>query len=180
MVCAAMAAVMLACASGCALIKDGEEISWSKVDTAVSVLQTTSQLTTYGVCVKNPDLSPIFKAIGEGFVVLSASEQAYSPEQLKAYINEALDKEEWGSLASQVNAVMDTLITAYTGFYNTNKDKFKDEIIVFSKLIAGIGNGLVAGSQITTNTTSKAQAVPVVSPEEALQKLNDLDYDLSE
>ena len=59
--------------SGCALLKDGETISWEKVDTACSVIQIAAQTSTYAVCIKNKDLPPIFKAIGEGLIIVSGS-----------------------------------------------------------------------------------------------------------
>ena len=115
--------------SGCALIKDGEEISWTKVGTVSAVIQVAAQTSTYAVCVKNQDLSPIFKAIGEGLVVLSgqATEEQLTPEQIEAYISSVLTEGKWGTLSVQINGILQTMINAYTDFYNVNKDKFKEE-----------------------------------------------------
>ena len=58
--------------SGCSLIKDGEEIDWNKVDYISSTISLATQTTTYAVCIKNKDLAPVFKAIGEGLVIVAA------------------------------------------------------------------------------------------------------------
>ena len=107
-----LAVVVAVSISACCLFKDSEEVSWDKVNTVCAVVQTAAQTSVYTVCIKNPDLSPIFKAIGEGLVAVSG--ENYSPDQIKAYIADALKKDEWGSLANQVNAIMDTLLITYT------------------------------------------------------------------
>lgn len=160
--------------SGCALIKDGETISWNKVNIAASALKAVAQTSTYAVCYKNKDLAPIFKAVGEGLVIFSGSAQnsdQFEPEQLEAYINNALA--EYGSLGSQVSGIMKTVIECYTNFYNENKDKFKDEVIVFSVMIKAAGEGFILGSDITDTTKVSANATA------ALDAWNSLDLNVS-
>lgn len=166
--------------SGCALLKDGETISWEKVDTACSVIQIAAQTSTYAVCIKNKDLSPIFKAVGEGLIIVSgsANEDNIKPEQIQSYINQLLDQNEWGSLSTQVNGILSALITTYSNFYTTNKDKFKDEVNICARIIKSIGQGLVIGSNIDITNSSKKS--PDELKNEALCMLKSLDYDLSE
>lgn len=145
--------------SGCFLLKDGETINWNKVDTITTAVQVASQTSVYAVCVKNKDLSPVFKAIGEGLIVLSgdAKEEQLTPVQIETYIKQLIDQNKWGTLADQINGITSALITTYTNFYNTNKDKFKDEVKVFSKFIYAMGNGFVIGSNINATSATKDQ-----------------------
>ena len=144
--------------SGCFLLKDGETINWNKVDTITTAVQVASQTSVYAVCVKNKDLSPVFKAIGEGLIVISgdAKDEQLKPEQIESYIKQLIDQNKWGTLADQVNGITSALITTYTNFYNTNKDKFKDEVKVFSKFIYAMGNGFVIGSNINTVSSGES------------------------
>ena len=138
--------------SGCFLLKDGETINWNKVDTITTAVQVAAQTSVYAVCIKNKDLSPVFKVIGEGLIVISgdAKDEQLKPEQIEAFIKQLIDQNKWGTLADQINGITSALITTYTNFYNTNKDKFKDEVKVFSKFIYAMGNGFVIGSNINT------------------------------
>ena len=175
--------VMTACAPGCALIKDGETISWSKVDTVCSVIQIAAQTSTYAVCIKNQDLAPVFKAIGEGLIVLSGSASAdqMSPEQIEAYIDSLMAENKWGTLSTQINGILSTLIAEYSKFYSTNKDKFKDEVNVCAYVIKAIGQGLVTGSDITaTKTGASVNAMsPEAARDAALKAMNSLDVNVS-
>ena len=160
--------------AGCNLLfKKGEEVSWDKVNTVCAVVQTAAQTSVYAVCIKNPDLSPIFKAIGEGLVNMSG--ENYKPEQIQEYINNALKKDEWGSLATQVNAIMDTLMVTYTNFYNTNKDKFTDEANICLKVVNAIGKGLVIGSQVA----QPASANPELASKGAVEAMQKLDLNVA-
>ena len=177
----ALTAVFAYAVSGCALIKDGEAISWTKVDTVASVIQVAAQTSTYAVCIKNKDLSPIFKAVGEGFVVISGSAdgEQLKPAQIEAYIKTLLDENKWGSLSTQVNGILSTVLTAYTNFYNENKGKFKDEVIVCSVIVKAIGQGLIVGSNIEAARTSADVVSPEASRDNALKMLDQLDYNVA-
>lgn len=165
-----LAAVAAVSISACCLFKDGEEVSWDKVNTVCAVVQTAAQTSVYAVCVKNPDLSPIFKAIGEGLVAVSG--ENYSPDQIKAYIADALKKDEWGTLANQVNAIMDTLLITYTNFYDTNKGKFTDEASICIKVVNAIGKGLINGSIVSGQPASANPELASKGAVEAMQKLD--------
>ena len=171
---AIIALTSLCSLSGCFLLKDGETINWNKVDTITTTIQITSQTSVYAVCIKNKDLAPVFKAIGEGLIVLSgdAKDEQLKPEQIESYIKQILDQNKWGTLADQINGITSALITTYTNFYNTNKDKFKDEVQVFSKFIYAMGNGFVIGSNINSVSTSKDQIT--------LEDLKKLDLNIAE
>ena len=148
----ALVATSILTLTGCFLIKDGETINWNKVDTVASSIKVLTQTTTYAVCYKNQDLTPIFKAIGEGLVVLSGSADVsqMSPEQIQKYINESLSK--YGTLGTQVNAIVVTIITEYNNFWQNNSDVVKDEAKVISKVVKAIGEGFVVGSSIVPTT----------------------------
>ena len=75
--------------SGCFLLKDGETINWNKVDTITTAVQVASQTSVYAVCVKNKDLAPVFKAMGEGLIIISGDAK---DEQLKHILNSLLIK----------------------------------------------------------------------------------------
>ena len=170
-----VATVVAVSITACALFKDGEEVSWDKVNTVCAVVQTAAQTSVYAVCVKNPDLSPIFKAIGEGLVNMSG--ENYSPEQIKSYIANALKKEEWGTLANQVNAIMDTLLITYTNFYETNKNKFTDEANVCIKVVNAIGKGLMTGSVVSGQPTAGAN--PELASKGAVEAMQKLDLNVA-
>ena len=165
-----IAAAVAVSITACTLFKDGEEVSWDKVNTVCAVVQTAAQTSVYAVCVKKPDLSPIFKAIGEGLVNMSG--ENYSPDQIKSYIANVLKKEEWGSLANQVNVIMDTLLITYTNFYNTNKDKFTDEAAICIKVVNAIGKGLINGSIVSSQPAGANPELASKGAVEAMQKLD--------
>lgn len=167
---------------GCSLIKDGETVNWDKVDTISSLVQTTAQVSTYAVCVKNPDLSPVFKAVGEGLVLISASpdSEQMKPEQIQNYIKDLLSEKEWGSLAGQVNGVMDTLLDIYGNFIEANQDKFTDEAKVFARVLNSMGKGLISGSVVDVASSAKATADLEKQKSELINKLKDMDFSVSE
>jgi hypothetical protein len=169
-----IATVVAISISACCLFKDGEEVSWDKVNTVCAVVQTAAQTSVYAVCVKNPDLSPIFKAVGAGLVNMSGKN--YSPEQIKTYIANALKKEEWGTLANQVNAIMDTLMITYTNFYETNKNKFTDEANICIKVVNAIGKGLITGSVVSGQPAS---ANPEIASKGAIESMQKLDLNVA-
>lgn len=161
--------------NGCFLLKDGESFSWNKVNTAASALRIATQVTTYGVCQKNKDLTPIFKAVGEGLIVLSGTNdpKQLSPEQIQAYINELFDENQgWGEMGKQVNGVLTIILTEYANFYNANKDKFKDEVLIFSCLTKAMGEGFVNGSNLVITVGLDAKAM---TQECAFKKLQSVD-----
>ena len=170
---------------GCALIKDGEEISWSKVDTLCSVMRIAAQTSTYAVCVKNQDLSPIFQGVGEGLIILSgtATEESVTPEALKEFITKQVKAQEWGTLAVQINGIIDELCNAYTNFYKANKDKFKDYVIVCSSVMNAMGRGFITGSQVQMQTliikSSAERKTPDQRMEEAFKALHSVNMDVS-
>lgn len=159
----ALVATSILVLTGCFLIKEGETINWNKVDTVASGIKVLTQTTTYAVCYKNQDLTPIFKAIGEGLIVISGSADAsqMSPEQIQKYINESLSK--YGTLGSQVNAITVTIISEYNNFWQNNSDVVKDEVKVISKIVKAIGEGFVVGANIVPTTTV---AAPNKTPEQ--------------
>lgn len=167
---------------GCSLIKDGETVNWDKVDTISSLVQTTAQVSTYAVCVKNPDLSLVFKAVGEGLVLISASpdSEQMEPEQIQDYIKDLLSEKEWGSLAGQVNGVMDALLDIYGNFIEANQDKFTDEAKVFARVLNSMGKGLISGSAVDVASSAKATADLEKQKSELINKLNDMDLSVSE
>ena len=167
---------------GCSLIKDGETVNWDKVDTISSLVQTTAQVSTYAVCVKNQDLSPVFKAVGEGLVLISASSESeqMKPEQIQDYIKDLLSEKEWGSLAGQVNGVMDALLDIYGNFIEANQDKFTDEAKVFARVLNSMGKGLISGSVVDMANSAKATADLEKQKSELINKLNDMDLSVSE
>lgn len=167
---------------GCSLIKDGETVNWDKVDTISSLVQTTAQVSTYAVCVKNLDLSPVFKAVGEGLVLISASpdSEQMKPEQIQDYIKDLLSEKEWGSLAGQVNGVMDALLDIYGNFIEANQDKFTDEAKVFARVLNSMGKGLISGSAVDVASSAKATADLEKQKSELINKLNDMDLSVSE
>lgn len=173
---------VLAMLVGCSLIKDGETVNWDKVDTISSLVQTTAQVSTYAVCVKNPDLSPVFKAAGEGLVLISASSDSeqMKPEQIQDYIKDLLSEKEWGSLAGQVNGVMDTLLAIYSNFIEANQDKFTDEAKVFARVLNSMGKGLISGSVVDVASSAKATADLEKQKSELINKLKDMDFSVSE
>jgi hypothetical protein len=135
--------------NGCFLLKEGETISWDKVNHAANSIKIAAQVTTYGVCQKNNDLKPVFKAIGEGLIVISGNNEQQSPEQIKSYIKSLFDKNKgWGEMGDQVNYIIELIIMEYSFFYTQNKDKFKDEVNAFAKLVEGIGKGFIDGSNL--------------------------------
>lgn len=173
---------VLAMLVGCSLIKDGETVNWDKVDTISSLVQTTAQVSTYAVCVKNQDLSPVFKAVGEGLVLISASSESeqMKPEQIQDYIKDLLSEKEWGSLAGQVNGVMDTLLDIYGNFIKANQDKFTDEAKVFARVLNSMGKGLISGSVVEVASSAKATADLEKQKSELINKLKDIDLSVSE
>lgn len=142
--------VIVGSTSACSLIKDGEEIDWNKVDYISSTISLATQTTTYAVCIKNKDLAPVFKAIGEGLVIVAAKggQESLQPEQIQAYVNELLKKEEWGTLSTQINGVLNTVFATYQKFVDANKDKFTDEARVLASAVNAIGVGFIQGSNI--------------------------------
>ena len=153
----AVAVTALTCTlTGCFLFKDGETINWNKVDTVASGIKVLSQTTIYAVCYKNTDLAPIFKAIGEGLIVISGSAdtEQMSPEQIQKYINDSLSK--YGTLGTQVNAITTTLIAEYNKFWQNNSTIVKDEAKVVSKVVKALGEGFVTGATIAPTTTVAA------------------------
>ena len=170
---------------GCALIKDGEQISWSKVDTVCSVVRVAAQTSTYAVCVKNKDLAPVFEGVGEGLVILSgtATEGNITPEALKAFISDQIDVQQWGTLAVQINGIIDTMCDAYTNFYKQNKDKFKDEVLVCASVINAMGRGFITGSQVQVQAaimkSATKQKTADVRMEEAIKALKSVNMDVS-
>ncbi len=177
-----MLAGVMAMLVGCSLIKDGETVNWDKVDTISSLVQTTAQVSTYAVCVKNPDLSPVFKAVGEGLVLMSASSESdqMEPEQIHSYIKDLLSEKEWGSLAGQVNGVMDTLLDIYGNFIEANKDKFTDEAKVFASVLNSMGKGLISGSAVDVASSNKVAADLEKQKSELIKKLTGMDLSVSE
>ena len=164
--------------SGCFLFKDGETIVWDRIDTAAAALEVASQTTTYAVCYKNKDLSPIFKAIGEGLVIM-AGDGEVKPEQIEKFITDAITQEKWGTLGNQVANIVDTIFKQYTVFYQKNQDKFKDEVLVFSRLVKAMGEGFIKGSDISvaSNKTvgSSANVTPEQKAEAAIIKLKSIE-----
>ena len=162
----AVIATALTCTlTGCFLFKDGEAINWNKVDTVASGIKVLSQTTIYAVCYKNTDLAPIFKAIGEGLIVMSGSADAkqMAPEQIQKYINDSLVK--YGTLGTQVNTIATTLISEYNKFWQNNSDIVKDEAKVISKVVKALGEGFVVGASVVPQTTTVAMKPDETSPE---------------
>ena len=168
---------------GCSLIKDGETVNWDKVDTISALVQTTAQVSTYAVCVKNKDLAPIFKSIGEGIVVISGAQSSseMTPEQIQAYIKNLLSENKgWGSLADQVNGVMNTLIDIYSNFISINKDKFTDEVKVFAKVVNAMGKGLISGSNVDTASANQTADKLDAKAKELVAKVKAMDLSVAE
>ena len=165
--------------SACNLFKDGEEISWSKVDNAAVVLKLAAQTTTYGVCYKNQDLAPIFKAVGEGLKIVSGStsEESFEPEQIKAYINSLL--KDYGTLGTQVNSALSVIIERYEALVNANKDKFTDSVKMCSIFIKAIGDGFIVGSDINSASANDKAKTLEEARAEAMKALNDLDLSMA-
>lgn len=162
----AVAITALTCTlTGCFLFKDGETINWNKVDTVASGIKVLSQTTIYAVCYKNTDLAPIFKAIGEGLIVISgsAATEQMSPEQIQKYINDLLSK--YGTLGTQVNAITTTLIAEYNKFWQNNSAIVKDEAKVVSKVVKALGEGFVVGASVVPQITTVAMKPDEKSPE---------------
>lgn len=165
--------------TACNLLKDGEEISWSKVDNAAVVLKLAAQTTTYAVCCKNQDLAPIFKAVGEGLKIVSGNtdEESFEPEQIKAYINALL--KDYGALGTKVNSVLAVIIDKYEDLVNANKDKFTDEVKMCSIFIKAIGDGFIAGSDINSASAKDKAKTLEEARAEAMKALNDLDLSMA-
>lgn len=139
------------------LNEETKKVEWNKVDTACLAIKTVARTSTYAVCVKNKDLPPVFKAIGEGLVVMSgsATEEQMTPEQINSYIAGLLDSNKWGSLGSQITAITNDVISCYTSFCEANKDNFNDKAKVLSKVIKSIGEGFIQGSNISPIASGK-------------------------
>ena len=110
-------------------------------------------------------LCSIFKAIGEGLIVISGSAdtEQMSPEQIQKYINDLLSK--YGTLGTQVNAITTTLIAEYNKFWQNNSTIVKDEAKVVSKVVKALGEGFVVGASVVPQTTTVAMKPDETSPE---------------
>lgn len=153
---------------GCTTFKNWfQTIDWNNINTVIiPVVQQTAKTTTYLVCEKNKDLKPIFIAVGNG-LLLAVANEAFTPDQFKEYIKQGLgdDADKYYAI---VIASMDSIITGYTTFYNTNwksVDDTNEQVsieAVFSKYISAVATGIIDGAKLSTEQFKVVSANNVV------------------
>ena len=169
----AVVSAMVIC--GCAIFtNDDGTINWNGVNATAQTMKSGVKMATGLVCAKNPDLSPIFKAVGEGLVVLSGNTDAdFEPEQIKKYITDLLEEKGMSSANIVVLETLNIALTQYELFYTTYEDKIPDIAKVCVVLIGSMSEGLYEGAQVTTEASLKS-----VTSSNALETLRTWDMSI--
>ena len=143
-------------------------------NTLAPSIQSASKYGTYAICDKNPDLKPIFIAAANG-VKIAVNADAFSTDQIKAYITQALGKEneKW---APVVFSAMDTVLAQYNIIYTKYISEAIDEqdkLNGFRIMLLAISCGIAEGASMQDLTaTAEMKAKSIESKRiEANQKL---------
>ena len=145
-------------------------------NTLAPSIQSASKYGTYAICDKNPDLKPIFIAAANG-VKIAVNADAFSTDQIKDYITQALGKEneKW---APVVFSAMDTVLAQYNIIYTKYISKAIDEqdkLNGFRTMVLAMSCGIAEGASmqdLTAKTEIKAKSIETKRIE-ANQKLID-------
>lgn len=118
-------------------------------NTLAPTIQAASKYGTFAICDKNKDLRPIFIASANG-VKIAANDNAFSTEQIKIYIKQALgtENEKW---APVVYAAMDTVLAQYNIIYEKYINKQiedNDKVNGFKIMLVAMATGIVEGASM--------------------------------
>lgn len=142
--------------TGCNAIKTWwNDLNFTDIANTLSpTIQAASKYGVFAICDNNPDLRPIFIAAGNG-VKIAMDAEAFSTEQIKDYIKQALgtENEKW---APVVFSAMDTVLAQYDIIYKKyinasieNNDKLNG----FKTILLAMSCGVIEGASMKDLTS---------------------------
>lgn len=143
--------------TGCNAIKTWwNDLNFTDIANTLSpTIQAASKYGVFAICDNNPDLRPIFIAAGNG-VKIAMDAEAFSTEQIKDYIKQALgpENEKW---APVVFSAMDTVLVQYDIIYKKYINasiESNDKLNGFKTILLSMSCGVIEGASMKDLTAS--------------------------